>query len=97
LKDIKKFITKNGLHFLNRDKNTKFLRAYGLLPKDVKKIIMSLKPQDYVGGPEKDHNEKYEGDVWKFKNNTYMDIVIYIKIRYNPPKEVVCISLHEDE
>lgn len=58
---------------------------------------MSLKPQDYVRGPEKDRNDKYEGDIWVFKNSTYLNVVIYIKIRYNPPKELVCISFHQDE
>jgi hypothetical protein len=28
------------------------------------------------------------------KKNVY---TIYIKIRYNPPDEVVCISFHEDQ
>ncbi|KRQ86040.1 hypothetical protein ABG79_02172 [Caloramator mitchellensis] len=67
-----------------------------MLTEDVKRIILGLRPQDYIKGPEKDHNPKYEGDIWVFKNTTYLDKQIYIKIRYNPPEEVVCISFHED-
>ncbi|MCX7903264.1 MAG: type II toxin-antitoxin system MqsR family toxin [Caloramator sp.] len=96
LKDIKKIIVEKGFQFIKREKNVKFLREYGLLIEDVKKIILSLKPEDYIKGPEKDHNQKYLGDIWVFKNTTYLDMTIYIKIRYNPPDEVVCISFHED-
>ncbi|MGL6105638.1 hypothetical protein [Romboutsia sp.] len=39
--------------------------------------------------------------MWKFIYGFELDkediINIYIKIRYNPPEELVCISFHEDE
>lgn len=83
--------------FLERKKNIEFLRKYGLLIEDIKDIILNLTPQDCIEGPENDHNTKYEGQIWKFRNSTYLDVTVYIKIRYNPPEEVVCISFHEDE
>ncbi|MEZ0536649.1 type II toxin-antitoxin system MqsR family toxin [Caldicellulosiruptoraceae bacterium PP1] len=94
---MKKLISVGKFRFVNRDKNIRFMREHGLLIEDIKEILLQLEPKDYIKGPEKDYNEKYKGDIWVFKNNSYLEVTIYIKIRHDPPNEVVCISFHEDE
>lgn len=61
----------------------------------VKEAILQLNDKNYVKGPE-DNKNGYPGFVYIFKSNYLTDKVIYIKIRFNPPHEVVCISFHED-
>jgi len=55
-----------------------------------------LSPNDCIGGPEEDRGG-YEGHVLEFKSQYLSDLIIYIKVRYKPPEEVVVISFHEDE
>lgn len=74
-----------------------FIKEYGLmLPDDINEIIFDLTEEDWVKGPEEDR-DGYPGYVYVFKSNILEDVITYIKIRYNPPDEVVCISFHEDE
>lgn len=96
LREIKKNVSKKGFTLAERTKNIEFMREYGLLIEDVKEAILSLTPKQYAGGPDEDR-DGYDGYIYKFKSNFIEDVVIYIKIRYNPPDEVVCISFHEDE
>lgn len=74
-----------------------FIKDKGLMvPDDIKDIIFSLNYKNWVGGPEEDR-DGYPGHVYIFKTDAIDDVITYIKIRYNPPDEVVCISFHEDE
>ncbi|WP_454055265.1 hypothetical protein [Clostridium sp. Marseille-Q7071] len=57
---------------------------------------MQLSPNDRPVGPESDKNG-YLGYIYKFKIDYLKNQLIYIKIRFNPPDEVVCISFHNDE
>lgn len=99
IEQIKKCVAKGHMTFAPRDKNVEFMREYGLIEEDIKDIILDLNITNYFRGPTKDHNPKYNGDVWEFKYELDIDgyITIYIKVRYNPPKELVCISFHLDE
>lgn len=102
LEKIKKHITDKGFDFAGgREKNARFMREHGFNIDDITDILLDLNKEHYLDGPQKDHNKKLEGDVWKFKYDLELDsdlnILIYIKIRYNPPNELVCISFHEDE
>lgn len=80
----------------DREKNNNFLRDNGLTLDHVKEAIMRLTDKDNPIGPEEDRHG-YPGYVYKFKSRYLTDKSVYIKIRFNPPKEVVCISFHEDE
>ena len=102
LERIKTHITEKGFYFVgSRDKNAKFMQEYGFKKQDIEDILLDLNKEHHIGGPENDHNKTLEGDIWKFKYGLELDkddiINIYIKIRYNPPEELVCISFHEDE
>lgn len=97
LKEIKRNISSGNFTFPKRNKNIKFLRDHGLdIDNDVKDAIMQLSPKDKAQGPEEDR-AGYPGYIFKFKSKYLTEEVIYIKIRYNPPDEVVCISFHDDE
>lgn len=96
LKEIKEEVAINGCRPENRGKNVNFMRDHFLNHSDLKEIVMDLSPGDCVGGPEPDHGN-YEGQVIKFKSTYLNNLIIYIKVRYNLPDEVVFISFHEDE
>lgn len=102
LKDVKKKVSKNEWTFAkeksgeDRQKNIKFLSENGLSIDNVKEAILQLSDKDKAKGPEKDR-DGYPGYIYKFKTEYLIEGTIYIKIRYNPPNEVVCISFHEDE
>ncbi|WP_035790215.1 hypothetical protein [Clostridium beijerinckii] len=103
LKKVKKTVAKKGHPCLAKDKqgnyrgkNYKFLIDNGLTLDHAKEAILQLSSKDKVGGPEVDR-DGYPGYVFKFKSKYLIDEVIYIKIRFNPPDEVVCISFHDDE
>ena len=81
---------------IRRKKNIDFIREYGLLENDVIEILLDLSYRDFVGGPEPDHEEGLEGDVFKFIY-PWEGIQIYIKLRYDPPNNMVCISFHKAE
>ncbi len=96
LKEIKKLVAKNGCIPIPRGKNISFMREHFLDDNDLKEIVLDLIPNDCIDGPEEDRGN-YKGYVMEFKSSYLDDILIYIKIRYNPPDEVVIISFHEDE
>ncbi|MBW9154323.1 hypothetical protein LGL55_18415 [Clostridium tagluense] len=97
LKGVKKTVSKSDNWFNgDREKNSKFLRDNGLTIDHVKEAIMRLNDKSKPKGPEEDR-DGYPGFIYKFKSEYLTDKVIYIKIRFYPPNEVMCISFHEDE
>jgi hypothetical protein len=96
LKDIKKKVAQRQYTLADREKNNDFLRERGLSLEHVREAILRLSDKDKPVGPQEDRGG-YPGYVYKFKSEYLTDEVIYIKIRYNPPDEVVCISFHQDE
>lgn len=89
-------VAKRKYTLANREENNNFLRDKGLNLEHVREAILMLSDKDNPIGPEEDRNG-YPGYVYKFKSEYLSDDTIYIKIRYNPPDEVVCISFHEDK
>ncbi len=63
---------------------------------DIKEILMDLSPNDWLDGPEADHGG-YQGMIFKFRSSYLASSLIYIRIRYNPPSELILISFHEAE
>lgn len=95
--EIKTNISKGNFRFAGeRYKNKKFLLDNGLNINNVKETIMQLGPNELYKGPEEDRDGS-EGYVLIFKTDYLMDEFIYIKLKYEPPDNVVCISFHEDE
>ena len=77
-----------------RDKNKEFMREYKLQLNDVKNIILALTVADYIKGPEEDEGG-YAGEVWFFAPR-FRGIKLYIKLRIQENKIIVCISIHEN-
>lgn len=96
MKSVKINVAKWNFVLADREKNIKFLRDRGLTLEHVREVILGLSDKDKPIGPEEDR-DGFPGYVYKFKSEYLTDEIIYIKIRYNPPDEVVCISFHEDE
>lgn len=96
LKGVKRNVAKGNYTLAGRQKNYDFLTDRGLTLDHIKEAIMRLTDKDRPIGPQEDR-DGYPGYIYKFKSKYLTDELIYIKIRYNPPDEVVCISFHEDE
>ena len=94
---IKKIVSKdrNGEAFsiVPRDKNRNFMREYNLQLNDVKNIILGLSVDDYTKGPEEDEGG-YAGEVWFFEPR-FRGIKLYVKLRIQDNKLIVCISIHK--
>lgn len=75
-------------------KNNNFMKKYHLTDEDVKNIIRNLSVEDCYSGPEKDRDERFIGEIFKFKP-MYNDIKLYIKIRIENVDKSVCLSIHE--
>lgn len=96
LKEIKRLVANNGCIPIPRDKNVSFMRKHFLNHEDLKEMILDLSPRDCIGGPEEDR-DGYEGYILEFNSSYLDDMLIYIKVRYSPPDEIVVISFHENE
>lgn len=96
---VKEIVIKNGIEFIERDKNLNFMTNLGLTINDVKECILSLTPSNYLSGPSKDHDSRRREDVFEYLI-TYKDKELYLKIKIVQldNKEIVrCISFHERE
>lgn len=96
LKEIKKNVAKNNYTLAKRSKNKKYMDDNDLTLDDLRDAILSLTPKNCFDGPSSDRNGS-KGYVFEFKTNSLEGKITYLKIKYNPPDEVVCISFHEDE
>lgn len=95
LKEIKSNINSGNFSIADyRTKNKEFLLEHGFTIKDVKNIILKLSPNQALNKTSEPDEDGYPGYIYKF-NYTYEDIKIHIKIRFNPPDEIVCISFHD--
>lgn len=93
----KKNVSKDNFVFLDyRLKNKMFMEENGLIIDDVKDAILGLSLKQCTKGPEPDDDPQCSGMVCVYKAEVISGIITYIKIRYNPPDEVICISFHED-
>ncbi len=57
-------------------------------------FITSMKPEDYISGPNKDSNDTTRPDYWVFGIKVKeKDVYVKINLGYNN-KPVICISFH---
>ena len=96
LKAIKVNFASKNYTFISRAKNVAFMRDNNLDTNDLEDIIFDLSHRDCIDGPEPDR-DGYDGWILEFKSTFIEHMVIYIKIRCNPPNDVIIISFHEDE
>ncbi len=98
---------------LDRNKNKDFIEKYGLTDKNIKDILSTLEPQDFINKVETQNN-KYNSDyLYIFKKKVSLDnleyedeldsieeVKIYVKTAIpngDGFKVMVVVSFHEDE
>ncbi|WP_081170357.1 type II toxin-antitoxin system MqsR family toxin [Niastella populi] len=97
LVEIKKRISEDGLIYMNsRSKNSQTLADLGLNAKEQRRVIDSLKLENYCGGPEPD--DKYQGKYVAVFGKMVNGIELYIKFSIGERgTPIVCLSFHEAE
>jgi len=94
---VKEVINRDGLIFVERDKNMEMLAKYGLTVDDAKDCILSLTPQNYYQGPLKDKDPNQSENIFIYLVN-YKNIDIYIKLKIinnNETYKVKILSFHD--
>lgn len=94
LKDLKRIVEGNRLHFVDRREHRDSLLKLGITKKGCNEEILSLSVSDYCSGPEKDKDRP--GEVWVF-GKTIAAKEVYIKLKIyggKVEKKAKCISFH---
>lgn len=82
--------------FWPRKKNLDALALLGITREDAKARVLGLTPDEYVSGPEPDHNRP-DLEVWVFGLNIE-GREVYVKMQVTlDPTQCVCISFHVSE
>lgn len=104
--EVKNKIKNYDFKVVHRSKNKNFYRKYRLNDGEVRKILLKLNPNDYVGMVEDYDEANHEsGLLIIFKKEETLinyhgveeDVVIYIKMKDVEGKRVPIISFHESE
>ncbi len=103
LNDFKATIANQRPYVIPRNKNLATLSELGLTFTDQHNTILQLSAEDYVSGPDPDHQRP--GEVWVFGKQLLAN-EIYIKLKlveYQPcdstgrVKQPICLSFHITE
>ena len=80
--------------FVRRKETLDALAQLGITSKHAKSLVLALTPDDYVSGPEPDHN--YPGlEVWVFGLVVSgQEVYVKLQVIVDPPERSVCISFH---
>lgn len=82
--------------FVGRPENIATLAKLGITRQHAKSLILSLKPDDYVSGPDPDHNNPGL-DVWVY-GLRISGLDVYVKLQIVLTEgQCVCVSFHEAE
>ncbi len=94
--ELMKATARRQFVFRDREKNLATLASLGITRKHAESLVMGLKPEDYVSGPEADHNNPGR-DVWVFGLEA-LGREVYVKLQvFVDPDCCVCVSFHEPE
>jgi len=94
LRDIKFSLNAGNFSIAHyRSKNKDFIKEYGFTIDNIKSIILKLSPTHALNKTSEPDLDGFPGFIYKF-SYPYEKTKIYIKIRFNPPDEIVCISFH---
>ncbi|MHB0981306.1 MAG: toxin [Thermoleophilia bacterium] len=94
--ELMKTTARRQFVFVGREKNLTTLANLGINRKHAESLVLGLKPEDYVSGPETDHNNP-SLDVWVFGLEV-SGCEIYVKLQLLlDPECCVCVSFHEPE
>ena len=98
-----KTAAQRGLSVIPREINRDFLTKHGFTPRERLEIILGLRVEDYIKGPEEDDRARGPQDIWFF-GVEYEGIPIYVKLQLVEEKDAAagqklkhakCISFHE--
>jgi len=98
-----KMAAQRGLSVIPREINRDFLTKHGFTPRERLEVILGLRVEDYIKGPEEDARARGPKDIWFF-GVEYEGIPIYIKLQLveetgaaagKTLKHAKCISFHE--
>lgn len=64
-------------------RRAKYAHITEMNPTEIKRILLSLTPDNYVAGPVKDRDPNRNGNLWIFKFRKESDLIrnIYIKLK----------------
>jgi hypothetical protein len=80
--------------FVPRKVNIDALARLGITSKHAKSLVMALTPDDYVSGPDPDHNNPGR-DVWVFGAiASSQEVYVKLQVIIEPSEQCVCISFH---
>jgi hypothetical protein len=83
--------------FANRAKNLETLASLGITRKHAESLVLGLRPEDYVRGPDPDHNNPGL-EMWVFGLRVAgREAYVKLQVISDPPARCVCISFHESE
>lgn len=89
-----------GLHIPNREKNLSLLARHGFTVRERRDVILGLRVEDYVKGPEPDDRDPTgPKNIWVF-GVEHGGVGIYIKLKLveeDDMKRAICISFHDAE
>jgi hypothetical protein len=93
---FKNLVHKRGITIPDREKNLKTLEEMGLTKYDIQTELMKLVCEDYIDGPNQDHDPGYPGEIWEFGKKINSE-EIYIKLKIASNDKPVCLSFHHTE
>ncbi|MBU2604082.1 MAG: type II toxin-antitoxin system MqsR family toxin [Actinobacteria bacterium] len=94
--ELMKLTARSRFVFVGRRKNLDTLAMLGMTREHAQSLVLGLTPDNYVGGPDADHN--HPGlDVWVFGLGD-SGHEVYVKLQVIPdPAACLCVSFHESE
>ena len=96
LRTCKEYIENNRFEFVERRKCLQTLTELEMTVEDAESAILSLRPSNYVKGPESDFDTSKVGDIYVFGTSLY-NVELYIKLKCDSKRGCVCISFHRAE
>ncbi len=82
--------------FVGRKKNLDALARLGITREHAQALVRAIKPEDYVSGPDEDHNNPAL-EMWAFGVRV-SGSEVYVKLQVQvEPSRCVCVSFHEPE
>ncbi|MDE2237050.1 MAG: hypothetical protein KGK30_04105 [Elusimicrobia bacterium] len=91
------------MNVIPREVNRDFLLKHGFTPRERVEVILGLRVENYIKGPEEDDRARGPKDIWFF-GVEYEQVSIYIKLQLVEEKDAAagktlkhakCISFHE--
>ena len=98
-RDIQKYINSilvcKNIQLIDGYEERKTRNILGITKQDQIDIVKRITINDYIKGPDADHDKSKGGFVWVFKRNEY-GYIIYIKTKIITTNNMLIMSCHID-